>query len=101
MSKFFLPTPNRLFDSRRVLASITNLARTLGAEIIHAIDPDREENLILMIGAMSLDAFSQRLSKHPADRLLVVVGDRREIQSLAIRERVRILVVTGGMPVDP
>ncbi len=101
MSKFFLPTPNRLFDSRRVLASIGNLARTLGAEIIHGIDADREENLILMIGAMSLEAFSQRLPKYPHDRLMVVVGDRREIQSLAIRERVRVLIVTGGLPVDP
>ena len=28
MTRFFFPTPSRLFDSRRVLASIDNLAAT-------------------------------------------------------------------------
>jgi len=100
MSKFFFPTPHRLVDSRKVKSSLLNLANTLGAEMIYAVDPDREEDLVLMVGAMSLESFTQRLSGYERQRLIVIVGDRRDIQSLAVREKVRVVVVTGGLAVD-
>ena len=100
MSKFFFPTPNRPFDSRKVVASLLNLACTLDAEMIYAVDPDREEELILMVGAMTLEAFTERVRAYERQKLIVIVGDRRDIQSLAIREKVRVIVVTGGLPVD-
>ena len=100
MSKQFFPAPNRIFDSRRVLASLRHLASTLTAKMIFAIEPDREEELILMIGAMSLDSFAQRLPRYPREKLVVVVGDRQDIQMLAVREKVRVVVVTGGLPVE-
>jgi len=101
MSKFFFPAPNRPFDSRRVLASIRNLARTLNAKIILATEPDREQELVLMIGAMSLGSLVERLPNYPTEKLILVVGDRDEIQHLAIEERVRVIIVTGGLPVEP
>ncbi len=101
MSKFFFPSPNRLFDSRRIFASVRNLAHTLNGQLLYSVDPDREEDLILMVGAMSLDSFAQRLSTYPREKLVVVVGDRQDIQYLAIQERVRVLVVTGGLAVLP
>jgi manganese-dependent inorganic pyrophosphatase len=101
MSKYFFPAPNRTFDSRRVLASIRNLARTLNAKIVVATLPEQEEDLILMIGAMTLESFAKRLPSYPPEKLIVVVGDREEIQRLAIRERTRVLIVTGGLNVDP
>ncbi|HXT40241.1 MAG TPA: putative manganese-dependent inorganic diphosphatase [Candidatus Angelobacter sp.] len=101
MSKFFFPAPNRVFDSRRVLASLRNLARTLNAKMIIASEPDREEDLVLMIGAMNVNSFAQRLPRYPREKLIVIVGDRQNIQMLAIDERVRVVVVTGGLPVEP
>jgi len=68
--------------------------------MIYAVDPDKEEELILMVGAMTLESFSERLRNYPREKLMVVVGDRRDIQSLAIREKVRVVVVTGGLAVD-
>lgn len=100
MSKFFFPTPNRLIDSRRVLASINNLAKALGAKKLCTRDPDREEDLILILGAMRLESFTKRLVTYPCHKMLLVVGDRREIQETAIREGVRVIIVTGGLAVD-
>jgi manganese-dependent inorganic pyrophosphatase len=100
MTKFFLPAPGRLMDSRRILASLCNLAQTLDAKMVYTVKPDEEEDLILMIGAMNLESFSRRLLSYPRERLVVVVGDRLEIQDLAIREGVRAVVVTGGLPVS-
>ena len=101
MGKFFFPTPSRLVDTRRVLASIDNLARTLNATVECAFRPEKEEEFILMIGAMNLESFAQRLHKYPREKIILVVGDRREIQELAIDESVRIIIVTGGLPVQP
>jgi manganese-dependent inorganic pyrophosphatase len=100
LSKFLFPTANRLVDSRRVLSSLNNLAKTLHGEMLVAQRPDDEEDLTLMIGAMSLDSFAQRLDNCDRERLVIVVGDRWDIQNLAIREGVRALVVTGGLQVE-
>ncbi|MBK8000305.1 MAG: putative manganese-dependent inorganic diphosphatase [Verrucomicrobia bacterium] len=101
MMKFFLPAPGRLMESRRVLASVNNLARVLDAKIVFGSDVDREEDLILMIGAMGMESFFKRFADYPKEKLIVVVGDRLEIQDLAIREKVRMVIVTGGLPVSP
>lgn len=100
LSKFLFPAANRLVDSRRVLSSLANLARTLHGELLLAQNPEAEEDLTLMIGAMSLESFAQRLDTFAREKLIIVVGDRWDIQNLAIREGVRALVVTGGLKVE-
>jgi manganese-dependent inorganic pyrophosphatase len=50
---------------------------------------------------MGLESFSARVEQFAPERLVVVVGDRRNIQDLAIERRVRALIVTGGLPVEP
>ena len=101
LSKFFFAPGNRLFDSRRVVASLRHLNRTLEGKLLFSVEPDREEDLVMMIGAMSLEAFAERLESYPREKLIVVVGDRWDIQNLAIRERVRAIIVTGGLHIEP
>jgi manganese-dependent inorganic pyrophosphatase len=100
LSKFMFPAANRPFDSRRVLSSLRNIAQTLSGSLVLAHEPDQEEDLILTIGAMGLESFAERLEHYPREKLLVVVGDRWDIQNLAIRERVRAVVVTGGRDIE-
>lgn len=100
MTKFFFPSPARLFDSRRVLTSMNALASTVGARTVFAVNPYSEEDLVLMIGAMNLESFTERLGKYDRSKLIVVVGNRVDIQDLAIREKVRCLIVTGDLPLS-
>ena len=104
LSKFLFPAVNRGLNgehnSREVVSSISGLAKTLDGELLVGFDGEREEELILMIGAMGLESFTQRLEKFPAQKLCVVVGDRWDIQNVAIREGVRVLIVTGGIAVE-
>jgi manganese-dependent inorganic pyrophosphatase len=99
-SKFFFPAEGRAFDSRRVIGSLRSLTRALRGRMICAFEPDREEEFMMMIGAMRSASFGERLDRYPPERLLVLVGDRDDIQQLAIRARVRALVVTGGLSVS-
>jgi manganese-dependent inorganic pyrophosphatase len=101
LSKFLFPAANRLIDSRRVLSSLNNLAKTLGGKLLISHEAGREEDLLLMIGAMKLESFAQRLERYQPEKLAVVVGDRSDIQELAIRAGARVLIVTGGFAVEP
>jgi manganese-dependent inorganic pyrophosphatase len=58
------------------------------------------ETLHLFVGAMSEGSFASRLAGYDPHSLVVVTGDRRGIQIAAIERGVRLLVVTGGLPVD-
>ena len=100
MGKFLLSASDRHFSSRTVIASIRSLARNLGAKLLFGVYVDREEDLLLMVGAMSKEAFAERLPSYPREKVIVVVGDRRNIQELAIRHRVRAVIVTGDLKVE-
>jgi manganese-dependent inorganic pyrophosphatase len=104
LSKFLFPAVSlnsgQGQSSREVLSSLTSLARTLDGRLVSGVDTEREEELILMIGAMGLESFAARLDKFPPEKSCVIVGDRSDIQNVAIREGVRVLIVTGGTGVD-
>ena len=54
----------------------------------------------MFIGAMSPESFGERLETFLREKLIVVVGDRQDIQETAIREGVRLVIVTGGLKVE-
>ncbi len=105
LSKFLFPAVNRHAgqetNSREVLSSLANLAQTLDGKLMVGFDAEREQELILMIGAMGLETFASRLEKFPPEKSCVIVGDRWDIQNVAIREGVRVLIVTGGVSIEP
>jgi len=104
LSKFLFPAVSRhggQHNSREVLSSLSSLARTLDGELVVSFDAEREDELILMIGAMGLESFAARLDQFPPEKSCVIVGDRWDIQNVAIREGVRVLIVTGGISVEP
>lgn len=82
--------------SRQIRSNLNKIATVVGGSFQHAIDPQRDEDLIVTVGAMSAGGFTERLKEFPADRLLVVSGDRPTIQLPAVEIGVRALVVTGG-----
>lgn len=83
-------------QSRGVRSTLRNVVSVLGGEFQHEVDPDRTEDLIVTVGAMSAGGFTNRLSEFPPEKLLVVSGDRPTIQLPALEMGVRALVVTGG-----
>lgn len=100
LSKFLFPIADRLVDSRRVLSSVKNLVETLHGQLIVSFEPEREEDLIMLIGAMSVESFAKRLKTFPREKLITIVGDRQDIQYAAIREGVRLIIVTGGIDLE-
>jgi manganese-dependent inorganic pyrophosphatase len=85
---------------RRVLTSPVSIQACLNARPICMFDAEREEELDLYVGAMAPDTFRRHLAAAGPARAVVLTGDRADIQRDAIAQGVRLLVVTGGLPVD-
>lgn len=83
-------------QSREVRSTLSKVVSVIDGSFQHAVDPDRTDDLIMTVGAMSAGGFTSRMREFPAERLLVVSGDRPTIQLPALETGVRALVVTGG-----
>lgn len=85
---------------RQVLTSPHSIQRCLQATAVNLVDAARTEPLDLFVGAMSVASFRERLAGVDPRRIVVFVGDRRDIQQNAIGLGIRLLVVTGGLAMD-
>jgi manganese-dependent inorganic pyrophosphatase len=83
-------------QSRTVRSSLNKIVSVLNGTFQHEVDPERRDELIVTVGAMSAGGFCERLRKFPPEQMLVVCGDRPTIQVPALELGVRAIVVTGG-----
>ncbi len=88
-------------QARTVSTSLQKIRDVLGGDFQHAIEPGRQDELLVMVGAMSAEGFTERMRTYHHERLIVVCGDRPTIQLPAIEQGVRALVVTGGFRLSP
>lgn len=99
---FFVPKVNAPREMRRVVTSLDQIARALKARTLNAVRPDEVEELFVRIGAMDVRSF-WKVSKDegiPANQSVIVVGDRWDIQQRSIQNGVRLMIITGNLPVD-
>ncbi len=82
--------------SREVRSSLSSVTSVIGGEFQNAVEPDRIDDFVVTVGAMSAGGFTEQMKRFPADRLLVVSGDRPTIQLPALEMGVRGIIVTGG-----
>lgn len=96
LMELVLPDHDIDHGARQVETSLQRLASALDATMLHAVTPERDEELIVTVAAMSAEGFTRRMRQFPAERAIVVVGDRPTAQKPAIEYGVRALVITGG-----
>ncbi|MGI8890713.1 MAG: putative manganese-dependent inorganic diphosphatase [Chthoniobacterales bacterium] len=92
--------PREEADAARVItAPLASIVETFGGQVLTGELPNESAEYLLMIGAMNAETFSTRLQKHRVEQLVLFVGDRDNIQKLAIAAKVCAIVVTGNLPV--
>jgi len=82
--------------SRTVDTSLDKIRDVLGGDFQVPLRTAERSDLLVMVGAMSSEGFTERLHRFPRERVVVVCGDRPTIQVPAIERGVRALVITGG-----
>ncbi len=94
---YMLPCQEKL---RQVKTSLPSLGSTLAGKFETGGEGDDPVTLKLFIGAMLEESFISRIEEHDPRELLIMTGNRRTIQQVAIERGVRVLVVTGGHPLE-
>ncbi len=103
MGEFFIPKIREPFSMRRVVTSVQAIINSIDAKVLYSNNPEEVEEMFVRVGAMdirSFGAFTEE-EKIPAEQSIIVVGDRYDIQSKSLYSGVRLLVITGGLEVDP
>jgi manganese-dependent inorganic pyrophosphatase len=99
LNRHLFPPREEASKARVVLASLADIVRTFEGKVVTGEASQETDEHLLMVGAMSLDTFSQRLLAHDAGKIVLFVGNRENIQACAINSRARAIVITGGLPV--
>lgn len=87
-------------ELRRVLASPTSIQACLQATVRTGFAMDEVGELNLFVGAMASATFQQKIKDRNPRKMVLLTGDRENIQRQAVEVGVRILIVTGALPVD-
>jgi manganese-dependent inorganic pyrophosphatase len=94
------PPREEAANARMISASLASIVETFSGRVLAGpISADSDEHLLL-VGAMDEETFCSVLDRYKGKRVVLVVGDRDEIQTRAIDAAVSAIVVTGGLPVD-
>jgi len=92
--------PGREQELRRVLASPASLRDCLRAKALHMTAGESVEELDLYVGGMASATFYRKMEGLDPRRIVLITGDRENIQRKAVELGVRVLIVTGGLPVE-
>jgi len=103
LGHFFIPRLDEPRAMRTVRTSLARVVQSLHATVINLADGDRLEELFVRIGAMDVGTFWKISEKDniPANRSIIILGDRRDVQLRAIELGIRALIISGNLPVDP
>jgi manganese-dependent inorganic pyrophosphatase len=99
---FFVPKVRALREMRKVHTSLNHIVRALRARVEHLPEPDREQDLFVRVGAMDVKSFGKAAHSDGIlpEQSIIIVGDRRDVQLRSLEMAVRLLVITGNLPVD-
>lgn len=103
MGEFFIPKIREPKSMRRVVTSVQAIINATKSEVLSISDADKIEEMFVRVGAMDIRSFGSFTDEEKIlpEQSIIVVGDRYDIQSKSLYSGVRLLVITGGLEVDP
>ena len=93
------PSGPDLERTREVRAALGDIVQTFEGLVAAGAADAAVQDYVLMVAAAKTDTMLRRLRQQPAGRVVLIVGDRDNIQEIAIDANVRALIVTGGVAV--
>ncbi|HEY5811079.1 MAG TPA: DRTGG domain-containing protein, partial [Terrimicrobiaceae bacterium] len=100
IGQYLFPPRDEMRRHREVHAALKELIDTVGGALLAGSPESDIRHCELIVAAMEFESFKRRLSKVDHSRAVLIVGDRHDIQQLAIEEKVHAVIVTGGLKVD-
>lgn len=99
ISHYLFPPREEANSARIVKASLADIIQTFQGVVVSGEISTEEREHLLMVGGMSAESFSVRLGQYSPKQIVLIVGDRQDIQMKAVDAGVGAIVITGDMPV--
>ncbi|MDX9959307.1 MAG: putative manganese-dependent inorganic diphosphatase [Spirochaetia bacterium] len=80
--------------------SVGKLLATIKAQPVHVRDAEKEFKARILVAALETDSFRKHLDAEQKDSVIVIVGDRVDVQRYAIESGVRVLIISNGALLD-
>jgi len=77
--------------------SLGRLLATIKAQPVAVFDPEEQFKARILVAALEMPTFKQHLDAEDASNVVVIVGDRLDVQRYAIESKVRLLLLTNGV----
>jgi manganese-dependent inorganic pyrophosphatase len=100
ISHYLFPPREETANSRVIRASVAAILHALDGHVLAGSADASLRDLVIMVAAMSPESFSARLKRREGQPIVVFVGDREDVQWIAIQHSVVAIVVTGGMGIS-
>jgi manganese-dependent inorganic pyrophosphatase len=101
ISRYLFPPKDEVDSAREVHATLKNIIETIDGRLLAGPGQSDARHFVLIVAAMQTDTFERRLAQLDHGKTVLIVGDRRNIQRMAIEAGVPALIVTGDQPVHP
>ncbi|MEN6363847.1 MAG: putative manganese-dependent inorganic diphosphatase [Rectinema sp.] len=80
-----------------ILTSVGHLLETIKAQPLVVFGEKEFFNARMVVAALSTAKFSDYIHSEPPDNKVVLVGDREDVQKIAVEAGVRALIITNGV----
>lgn len=102
LGSIFIPRVDEPRLMRQVNTSLAHITRALRGHALNLVDENQVEQLFVRLGTMDISSFwSISIRENiPAEKSIIIVGDRRDIQRRAIELGIRGLIITSNLDVD-
>lgn len=95
-----VPSREDTGSARIVRAALEEIFHTFAGRLIQGEPALEEHDYLLLVGAMAEESFRNRLQRYEGRRVVLIVGDREEVQLAAVRGGVAAVVITGDTPLS-
>ncbi|MBN2874814.1 MAG: putative manganese-dependent inorganic diphosphatase [Spirochaetales bacterium] len=76
--------------------SVSRLQATIKAQPVCAFRADEQFKAHVLVAALETESFKRHLDAESTDNVIVIVGDRVDVQRYAIESKVRVVIVSNG-----
>ena len=100
ITQYLFPPRDKVGLHREVRTALKEVIETIGGALLAGTPESDIRHFVLIVAAMELESFRRRLGSLDNRKAILIVGDRHDIQRLAIEQKVHAVIVTGGLTVD-
>ncbi len=86
--------------SSAITTSIGLVTETLSAQPVITFNEDEMFKCFTLVAGSQFESFQKRLAMRSPENVIVITGDRKDIQEYCAKEKVRAIIITSGYTPD-